>query len=484
MAAVSGSPFHNECSASGQSIVPSCSNLASTTFPAGQWRLSSRHLSAASTAKSQINGYSSDGVGGNSCQNQGDESLVTIRMTADAQGRFGFNVKGGIDDKYPISVSRVVPGSPADTCIPRLNEGDQILMINQVDVSLFTHDQAVRFIRSCREIAAGQLVIVARPNGMTSRWSLPRMRNSLVPQAPRVADCVPRSDILHQSLLLLRDSLASGAAIVQFEKLYRRKPAMSMKAAREPQNASKNRYRDVSPYDDTRVVIRNSDVGDYINASYINMEIPGSGIVNRYIAGQGPLPHTTSDFWQVVWEQLCATIVMLTATTERGRAKCHQYWPNLYETQEYGVIQVTCVKESETKVGSIREILVVHRETGEERLVTHMQYVTWPDHGVPEDSRDIIDFIVQVRHFRAGMVEPLFVHCSAGIGRTGVLILVESAMCLIEANEPVYPLDIVRTMRDQRAMLIQTSAQYKFACETILRIYNDCIVKPSAEYQR
>lgn len=81
------------------------------------------------------------------------------------------------------------------------------------------------------------------------------------------------------------------------------------------------------------------------------------------------------------------------------------------------------------------------------------------------------------------MVEPTLVHCSAGIGRTGVLILMETAMCLIEANQPVYPLDIVRQMRDQRAMLIQTSSQYQFVCEAILRVYHERLVKPLDDFR-
>lgn len=73
--------------------------------------------------------------------------------------------------------------------------------------------------------------------------------------------------------------------------------------------------------------------------------------------------------------------------------------------------------------------------------------------------------------------EPVVVHCSAGIGRTGVLVTMETAMCLIERNLPVYPLDIVRKMRDQRAMMVQTSSQYKFVCEAILRVYEEGLVQ-------
>lgn len=95
-------------------------------------------------------------------------------------------------------------------------------------------------------------------------------------------------------------------------------------------------------------------------------------------------------------------------------------------------------------------------QTGEERDISHMQYLAWPDHGVPEDWIRFVEFTERVRVARRGMVEPTIVHCSAGIGRTGVLILMETAMGLIEANQPVYPLDITRAMRDQRALMIQT----------------------------
>lgn len=98
-------------------------------------------------------------------------------------------------------------------------------------------------------------------------------------------------------------------------------------------------------------------------------------------------------------------------------------------------------------------------QTKEERTVVQLQYESWPDHGCPEDIDSFIRFMDQVRLFRAGSVDPIIVHCSAGIGRTGVLILMETAECLIEGNQPVYPLDIVSRMREQRPLMIQTSVR-------------------------
>ncbi|XP_052682171.1 tyrosine-protein phosphatase non-receptor type 4-like isoform X7 [Crassostrea angulata] len=413
--------------------------------------------------------------------------LVTIRMRPDDQGRFGFNVKGGADQGMPIIVSRVAPGTPADIAIPRLNEGDQVLFINGRDVSQHTHEQVVMFIRASRETHSGELVLIVRPNVYVGEEAQEEPNLEYLPDNYQIiAPQGTGTNALEASLMLLQESLDSGAALAQFEQLYRKKPGMTMNAARLDDNIAKNRYRDISPYDQTRVILKeqNTSGGDYINANYVNMEIPGSGIVNRYIAAQGPLPKTCTDFWQMVWEQHSSLVVMLTTKVEKGRVKCHQYWPEMYETMDYGLLQITCVKEEETPSFAFREFNLTHVETSEERHISHMQYIAWPDHNVPDDPADFLEFVLKVRQRRMGMVEPTIVHCSAGIGRTGVLITMETAMCLIEANQPVYPLSIVRQMRDQRAMLIQTATQYKFVCEAILKVFSEELVKPLEDYSR
>lgn len=413
--------------------------------------------------------------------------LVTIRMRPDDQGRFGFNVKGGADQGMPIIVSRVAPGTPADIAIPRLNEGDQVLFINGRDVSQHTHEQVVMFIRASRETHSGELVLIVRPNVYVGEEAQEEPNLEYLPDNYQIiAPQGTGTNALEASLMLLQESLDSGAALAQFEQLYRKKPGMTMNAARLDDNIAKNRYRDISPYDQTRVILKeqNTSGGDYINANYVNMEIPGSGIVNRYIAAQGPLPKTCTDFWQMVWEQHSSLVVMLTTKVEKGRVKCHQYWPEMYETMDYGLLQITCVKEEETPSFAFREFNLTHVETSEERHISHMQYIAWPDHNVPDDPADFLEFVLKVRQRRMGMVEPTIVHCSAGIGRTGVLITMETAMCLIEANQPVYPLSKVRQMRDQRAMLIQTATQYKFVCEAILKVFSEELVKPLEDYSR
>ncbi|XP_070565918.1 tyrosine-protein phosphatase non-receptor type 4-like isoform X4 [Ptychodera flava] len=409
------------------------------------------------------------------------DNLVLIRMKPDDQGRFGFNVKGGADQKMPVIVSRVAPNTPADLCIPRLNEGDQLLMINGKDISQFTHEQVINFIRSKRETKTGDLVLTVRPNVYVGdEEEEPAFQ--YIPDTPTIANRVPESDILRESILLLKESLESGAGLAQFDQLFRKKPGMTMIACRKPENIAKNRYRDVSPYDTTRVLLQGEE-GDFINANYVNMDIPKSGIVNRYIAAQGPLPNTVGDFWRMAWQEQATLIVMLTTKVERGRVKCHQYWPELGQVMTLGSLEVTCSLCEETAIFANREFTVTNLNTQEKRHVLQMQYIAWPDHGVPDDPRDFLDFVIKVRKNREGMSSSTIVHCSAGIGRTGVLITMETAMCLIESNEPVYPLDIVRAMREQRAMLIQTPAQYKFVCEAIVRVYDEGIVRPLEEFR-
>ncbi|KYN35294.1 Tyrosine-protein phosphatase non-receptor type 4 [Trachymyrmex septentrionalis] len=416
-----------------------------------------------------------------------EDGLVTISLTPDEQGRFGFNVKGGLDLDMPILVSRVAPNTPADRCYPKLNEGDQVVYINGIDVSGLLHERVVNLIRQSRDRGSGELTLTVRPNALynalagTDETSEEEPPYRYVPDAPHAAI---GSDALAQSMLLLADGLASGALIAQYEQLYRKNPELTSLESKKPENQSKNRYRDISPYDVTRVILMRSANGDYINANYVNMEIPGSGIINRYIATQGPLSSTVADFWQMVLEAGSTLVVMLTTLVERGRAKCHQYWPAYNETLTLRNLTLTSTAENVEDTFIFREFILRDVNTGEERDITHMQYCSWPDHGVPSDWRQFTMFTERVRAARTGIVEPAVVHCSAGIGRTGVLVLMETALCLIEANQPVYPLDIVRSMRDQRAMMIQNASQYRFVCEAVHKAYSEGIAKPLPEFSR
>ncbi|XP_077432321.1 tyrosine-protein phosphatase non-receptor type 3 [Vanacampus margaritifer] len=416
----------------------------------------------------------SSSIYNNKALNDGD--LLLIRIAPDHEGKFGFNVKGGVDQKMPLAISHVKPDSPAGRCEPKLLEGDQVVLINGRDISEHTHDQVVMFIRASRESHSRELALLIKRKGPGRAAALLLLPPAVTLTSQSQVDGVQspgqseRVTTLDESMRQVEKGIQSGTLCFHFENLYRRKPGLSLSCARLPKNMDKNRYRDILPYDATRVNLQGQD--DYINASHITMAPPVSGECLRYVAAQGPLPQTCSHFWQTVWEQQSHTIIMLTTLTERGRTKCHQYWPHPPEVKDYGHMRVKCHSEECNLAYVTRQFTLTNTQRGEERAVTHLQYVAWPDHGVPDDPSEFLMFVSSARERRRAE-EPLVVHCSAGIGRTGVLITMETALTLLDRGLPVFPLDIVKTLRDQRAMMIQTTCQFQFVCEAILRVYKE-----------
>ncbi|CAF5143800.1 unnamed protein product [Rotaria sp. Silwood1] len=284
--------------------------------------------------------------------------------------------------------------------------------------------------------------------------------------------------LLKESLQILRNDISLNRLIEQYRTLQRHKDGFTFDIGRSECNYYHNRYKDVLPYDQTRVILKTNSENDYINANYINMPINSTDIINRYIATQGPLPITCEPFWKMIWEQQCSLIIMLTTLFENGRIKCHQYWPNILETIDYDLFTIRCCRERKENEFIYREFLILNKEINEERIVYQIQCETWPDHDIPNNYSSFVDFVLEIRELRkANKHIPILVHCSAGIGRTGVLILMETALCLIEANQPIFPLNIVRQMREQRLGMIQTASQYQFACEAILYAYDHGLIE-------
>ena len=182
-----------------------------------------------------------------------EEGLVSIHLKADEQGRFGFNVKGGVDLQMPIFVSRVAPHTPAYSS--KICENDQVVMINGRDVSSMTHEQVVSLIRNSRDINGGQLNLIIKPNALDEGLVVEEPLYQYVPEDQSQFRNSQHSfmtgsseaNLFQQSLLLLGDGIASGALFQQYEQLYRRNSDLAITEARKPENASKNRYRDISP---------------------------------------------------------------------------------------------------------------------------------------------------------------------------------------------------------------------------------------------
>ncbi|XP_052046617.1 tyrosine-protein phosphatase non-receptor type 20 [Apodemus sylvaticus] len=238
----------------------------------------------------------------------------------------------------------------------------------------------------------------------------------------------------------------------------------------ELQNRDKNRYRDILPYDSTRVPLGKNK--DYINASYIR-------IVNHeeeyfYIATQGPLPDTIEDFWQMVMENNCNVIAMITREIEGGVIKCYSYWPiSLKEPLEFKHFRVLLETFHITQYFTIRVFQIVKKSTGKSHSVKHVQFTKWPDHGTPAS----VDFFIKyVRYVRKNHITgPLLVHCSAGVGRTGVFICVDVVFSAIEKNYSFNIMNIVTQMRRQRCGMIQTKEQYHFCYEIVLEVLRNLL---------
>ncbi|XP_048009065.1 tyrosine-protein phosphatase non-receptor type 6 isoform X2 [Megalobrama amblycephala] len=247
-----------------------------------------------------------------------------------------------------------------------------------------------------------------------------------------------------------------------------------------PENKSKNRYKNILPFDDTRVILQNADpnvVGsDYINANYVVNKLMDINHQKVYIACQGCLATTVGDFWQMVWQEESRVIVMTTREVEKGRNKCVPYWPTLEgESKEVGRYVVTLLAEKDATDYKIRvmELTAPHRNEPA-RTIWHYQYLSWPDHGVPQEPGGVLSFLEQVniKQNELSSSAPMIIHCSAGIGRTGTIVVIDMLIDSIDAKGLDCDIDIqkcIQMVREQRSGMVQTEAQYKFIYLAVLQ---------------
>ncbi|KAK3602046.1 hypothetical protein CHS0354_021141 [Potamilus streckersoni] len=240
----------------------------------------------------------------------------------------------------------------------------------------------------------------------------------------------------------------------------------SSDAALLVENRGKCRYKNIYPYDENRVVLRkeaNDPYSDFVNASYVN----GFNAPGAFIAAQGPMESIVDDFWRMIWQKDCGRIVMLTNLMEEGKIKCVKYWPDKEGTQKYGKITVKNIKEEVFADFVVRTLKITMHKNSQMKVVHHFHYTSWPDRGVPSDHESLLDFREKILSTESDHMGPNVIHCSAGIGRTGTLIVLDYLLKQSKVEDYIDVFRCIVEMRYQRTNFVQTQIQYEYIHELL-----------------
>ncbi|KAI6239427.1 hypothetical protein M3Y99_00576600 [Aphelenchoides fujianensis] len=226
-------------------------------------------------------------------------------------------------------------------------------------------------------------------------------------------------------------------------------------------NLVRCRYKDVQCWDQTRVRLHfpAGNPLDFVHANWVR----DAALQNAFICAMAPLDATVEDFWRLVWQERVCLILMLCQCTEGRKTKCAEYWPKTGgESKTVGPFVVTTseVDTSDPAIPLTR--MTLQCTYGQEaRTVEHRQWSTWPDKSVPRTATAAFKLLL---HPKETPNNPTLVHCSAGAGRTGTLILIEMVIRHVLGDaRTARVVELLRALRLQRAQSVQTEDQFVFA---------------------
>ncbi|KAL5016638.1 hypothetical protein ScPMuIL_006227 [Solemya velum] len=273
----------------------------------------------------------------------------------------------------------------------------------------------------------------------------------------------------------------------QFKTLANSFSKVQFTVANQPENKGKNRYSNILPDDHSRVVLE-LDEGkpdtDFINACYIDTTLFHIYEMYIYYLSTGPLEVTLVDFWRMIWQLNSNIIVMLVNLREQGKTKCTQYWPELNTVNVVEKIRIRNIQEEQFAYFVIRtlEITKIGNEQG--RIIKQFHFTVWPDKGMPKTVTGLIDFRNKVSSFRLDDKGPFVVHCSAGVGRTGIFIGLDYLINQGQSEESIDVFNMICKMRHQRPYMVQTSREYEFLYDALMEALSTSnSMVPSSEFR-
>uniref|UniRef100_A0A0N4X981 Protein-tyrosine phosphatase n=1 Tax=Haemonchus placei TaxID=6290 RepID=A0A0N4X981_HAEPC len=218
-------------------------------------------------------------------------------------------------------------------------------------------------------------------------------------------------------------------------------------------------FQDVGCLDNDRVILHIGPVS-YIHANYVSSPTNPK----RFICTQAPLPKTCPDFWYMVVQEKSASILMLCNFVEQNAKKCAEYFPT-EDDKPLSFDGVTLPFPFETRIHIRVRHLEVNVPGQPMHPCKHYHWQDWPDRGVPDADLAPIVLLSKLKDSSA----PIIVHCSAGIGRTGSIVLIQHAMELLHIPAPLLEISTYLVeLRKQRNNSIQTEHQYLYIHQVLL----------------